>query len=181
MVAKSIVVPDICVCYIGWRYKTIDEMKISMRHYWQAGKKVEALKITIRAAKMMETHRFINEDISNYPMHFMHIATLLDEFGELVYSHIILSLSRMEPVLEPVLEPSLVHSEEDWGVVHHNDNKQNHMSVIGRRRQQQQIMEYRAGEKTLNEKKNVIIYPRRAQVGYYLGYYLSGRKALSFV
>ncbi len=119
-----------------------------MRRSWKAGKKVEALKTAIRAAKMMGDHH--RNDISSYPMQFMHVATLLDEFGQLVYDHIKSSAPSTD-------EAEAVPSSEDWGVGY---NKRERLA-------RQKIMEYRAGEsrKIYNSStSSIIISPRRVVV-----------------
>ncbi len=122
-----------------------------MRRSWKAGKKVEALKTVIRVAKLMEDHN--SNDISNYPMQFMNITTLLDEFSQLVYDHI--KTSTAEAEAETV---GVTSSSEDWGVVGYNNNN-NKWDQLARR----QIVEYKAGE-SRKKSHSITISPRRVVV-----------------
>ncbi len=128
-------------------------MKKSIRHSWQAGKKVNALKTAIRAAKMMGDYP--NYDILNYPVQFMHVASLLDEFGKLVYNHI-KSAASYYPEEEVLVPPP--PSYEDCGVVVHDV-----LDIFAR---DGKIMEYRAGEarKKQDSNSNKINSTMRVQV-----------------
>ncbi len=129
-------------------------MKKSMTHSWQAGKKVDALKTVIRAAKMMGDYP--NDDILNYPVQFMHVVSLLDEFGKLVYNHIKSAASYYSEE-EVVVAPPPPSYEDCGGVIHDT------LDIFAR---DGKILEYRAGEarKKQNNDSNKINSTMRVQV-----------------
>ncbi len=127
-------------------------MKKAMRYSWQAGNKVEALKIAIRAAKMMGD--YANNDSLNYPALFMHVASVLDEFGKLVYNHIksaaAASHFAQEGVVVVAPPPPSSASYEDCGVGDYDVGDVFAENV--------KITEYRAGEVRKSKQDNSYSY-----------------------